>query len=421
MGKGKKVFGIVMILLVAMLLTSCDFITKTIGDMVQPRIDTVASQVDGVASDVDTLAADTAANQPYKLPPIIATNTIGITITGLGYDLRGIDNFPSITLKAKVTDSDGNIITGLAEPDFFDAIDDNGKARPIYVTSPAAATTTGKMYADIVFVIDTTGSMGSYLTTMTSKAQAFADSLAASDVDYKIGYVTFGDDIRKGTHARLAPTSNVTTFKSEIGYLTASGGDDGEENQIDALDYARASVAEAATSNPWGSFQNDMGFTYRSGAKKVFILITDVGYHTPDSPGDVLSIQGKQVANTPEGEVSKLIADEVATFIVGPADETPVSYESIATATGGTFYSSGSDFAGIIDTLSGEITSLADYTILFMTDDFTASKLHTVRIAVHSSKGSGQATSTFTSPSSVSYTRALKRLNEQKALMLLKQ
>lgn len=399
----RKVASAVLFVVLLLSLSSCDLLTSKIKEETDPLND----KINQLNEDL-----------PYKLPPVISTNTIGVKITDIGYNLRGVDNFPSVTVRAKITDSAGNVIADLQEPDFFDAIDDNGKPRPIYVTAPVTSTTSGKFQADIVFVIDTTGSMGSYLTTMTDKAQDFADKLAASDVDYRLGYVTFGDDIRKATHERLAPTSNITTFKTEIALLSAYGGDDLPENQIDALDYARASASEASISNPWGSFQDDMSFTYRASAKKVFILITDIGYHTPDDEGDVYYYYSKHVANTPEDEVAKLKADGVTCFIVGPSDVTPTSYESIASATGGAFYPSGSDFADILDTLGGEISSLADYIITFMTDDFTASKLHTVRLAVHTALGEGQDTATFTSPATVNYTRAMNMLNQQKALMI---
>jgi len=328
--------------------------------------------------------------------------------------MRAYDNFPSVTLFVKATQIDGTLITDLQEPDFFEAVEDNSSARPIYVTARGAVTSTNKK-ADIVFVFDTTGSMYSYLSTMTSKAKDFADTLASSDIDYKLGFVTFGDDIRKGTGERLAPTSNIEDFKTAIGALAAYGGDDGPENQIDALDYARAAPHEADTSNPWGSFQNDMSFAYRVDAAIIFILVTDIGYNTPESPGDVYNIQGKQVANTATQEIAKLNSSGVACFIVGPSGISPTSYETIAEDTGGAWFSSGDSFSTIIDTIGTSITEFGDYMITYLADDFTESKLHTVRVAVHTRDGEAQATATYTSPSVVNYSRAKQMLIEDNA------
>ncbi|WP_422478104.1 vWA domain-containing protein [Pleomorphochaeta sp. DL1XJH-081] len=371
---------LLLILVIAIVLTSfgCDLVSST-----------VESLFDG----------------GFVLPPDIATNTIDFEITGVGTGLRGYDNFPSITLYAspRIKDTD-TVITGLVQADFFDVIDDNGEARPIEVNPPKEVATEGEKQADIVFVIDTTGSMYSYLDTMVAKAQDFADTLASSNIDYRVGYVTFGDDIRKGTDERLAPTSDIDTFKTKIATLTATGGADGPENQIDALDYARAGTTEL-TSNPAGSFQNDMGFSYRIDAAKVFILITDIGFHTPESPGDVLDYYSG-VYNTVSEEIAKLIDSDVNCYVVAPTGI--AGYERIADETGGKYYPSGSDFDEILLDIGTEITYLYDYQITFMTNDFTPSKLHTLRLAVHTSVGDAEATVTYTSPAVVNYDRAME-------------
>ncbi|MDD3823351.1 MAG: VWA domain-containing protein, partial [Sphaerochaetaceae bacterium] len=272
-----------------------------------------------VACDLVSSTVESLFDGGFVLPPTIATNTINFEITGVGTGLRGYDNFPSITLFVQPKNpADSVVIPNLVEADFFDVIDDNGEARPIEVTPRGSVTTSNNM-ADIVFVIDTTGSMYGYLDTMVTKAQDFADTLEASDVDYRVGYVTFGDDIRKGDHERLAPTSDILTFKTEIDLITAYGGDDSPENQIDAIDYARAGTSET-TSNPAGSFQNDMGFLYRDAAIRMFILITDIDYHEPgESYSDVLGYYPGGVANTVAQEIAKLNATGAVCYVVAPS------------------------------------------------------------------------------------------------------
>ncbi len=360
-----------------------------------------------VACDLVSSTVESLFDGGFVLPPTIATNTINFEITGVGTGLRGYDNFPSITLFVQPKNpADSVVIPNLVEADFFDVIDDNGEARPIEVTPRGSVTTSNNM-ADIVFVIDTTGSMYGYLDTMVTKAQDFADTLEASDVDYRVGYVTFGDDIRKGAHERLAPTSDILTFKTEIDFITAYGGADGPENQIDAIDYARAGTSET-TSNPAGSFQNDMGFLYRDAAIRMFILITDIDYHVPgETYSDVLGYYPGGVANTVAQEIAKLNATGAVCYVVAPSFYQD-DYEELATGTGGAFFDGETDFAGIIDTIGEEITTRGDYMITFMTNDFTANKLHTLRLAVHTSLGDAQGIVTYTSPAVVNYTRAME-------------
>jgi von Willebrand factor type A domain-containing protein len=321
-----------------------------------------------------TSAVESLFDGGFNLAPQISTNEIDFEITGIGTGKRGYDNFPSITLFVTPKTLDGDLITGMQEADFFDVIDDNGEARPITVTPRGAVTTVNKQ-ADIVFVIDTTGSMGSYLTTMTSKAESFADTIATSNVDFRLGFVTFGDDIRKGAGARLAPTNVVADFKAAVGALTANGGGDGPENPIDAIDYARAA---AAGSNPAGSFQEDMEFAYRAGAFTTFILITDIGYHTPSSSGNVLSYYTTGVSNSVTDEIAKLNNDGISCYVVGPADGNGYGghdYESLAEDTGGVLFDSDdsatSDFSIVLDSISAAITTRGDYMITFMTNDFS--------------------------------------------------
>lgn len=388
-----KALGILVLVLAIASMMSCDFITSLFGG-------TVKSLFSG----------------GFKLPPVVTSDGIDMTITGVGTGLRGYDNFPAITLfvqpKEKGTDK---LITGMMQADFFDTVDDSGEARPMEVVARGSVTTEAKK-ADIVFVFDTTGSMSGYLSTMTAKAQDFADALAASDIDYRLGFMTFGDDIRKhletdgaaaapsyfpgGYAERLAPISNIDTFKTAIGRLQAYGGDDGAENQIDALDYARTIDA---TSNPWGSFQREMGFLYRKDAKVFFILVTDSNFHTPASPGDVNTIWGKTVANTIVGETAKLNSGGFNCYVVGPGG---YGYDTLAADTGGKYYASGSDFTAIIDDIATTITTKGDYMIVFMSNDWTASKLHTIRIALHTSLGNGQATTSYTSPAVVNVKEA---------------
>jgi hypothetical protein len=354
-------------------------------------------------------AVDTLFDGGFKLAPEITSNDIYFEITGIGTGMRGYDNFPSITLfVSPKTSSTGELITGMQEADFFDVIDDNGEARPITVT-PRGAVTSFNKQADIVFIIDTTGSMASYITTMTNKAQDFADTIAASDTDFRLGFVSFGDDIRKGAGERLAPTSDVEAFKTAVGALAAYGGADGPENQIDAIDYARAGETG---SNPAGSFQQDMEFLYRDSALLIFILITDIDYHIPgEAYSDVLGYYPSGVANTVEQEILKLNNDGISCYVVAPTSYED-DYDELAEETGAAFFDISSDFSSVIDTIGEEITTRGDYMITFMTNDFTPNKEHRIRIAIHTSLGNAQDIAYYTSPAVVDLSRATEYYDE---------
>lgn len=197
---------------------------------------------------------------------------------------------------------------------------------------------------DVVFVFDTTGSMSGEISGMIDGANTFADTLDGSGVDYRIGCVTFGD---------------------------ASGGGDGDENFIDAIDYTRTDKKD---NNPEGSFQDQADFSYRRGAKVVFVGITDVLYQTPNAPGNVSSYYddggsyNSSVYNTIEDEIELLQNDEIVMHVVSPAYYKDY-YKNLAYETGGVWIDMDYTFDSVIKTVGSSISS--NYIIRFTTADDT--------------------------------------------------
>ncbi len=123
--------------------------------------------------------------------------------------------------------------------------------------------------ADIVFVIDSTGTMQEEIVTVYSVSQSFADKLADSGVNYQLGLVEFKDRSGPGNPVDLpykyyGMTEKIGVFKNWVGGLSASGGGDTPESTLDAL-------AHAANDVPW-----------REGSKRVIILISDAPPRVPE-------------------------------------------------------------------------------------------------------------------------------------------
>ncbi|MDZ7708241.1 MAG: vWA domain-containing protein [Trueperaceae bacterium] len=139
--------------------------------------------------------------------------------------------------------------------------------------------------ADVVFVFDTTFSMGSGLDSVQDSIIAFADHLDGAGLDVRLGAVTFGDafdtvaDVDtpvRGTSledrtpptfdGNVRPTLPLTddydAFQTFVTDDSPRGGGDNPENAIGALDFA-------ATDLDW-----------RAGAQKTLIVVTDVCSHT---------------------------------------------------------------------------------------------------------------------------------------------
>ncbi|MCX5748988.1 MAG: VWA domain-containing protein [Candidatus Saganbacteria bacterium] len=125
------------------------------------------------------------------------------------------------------------------------------------VTPTVTSTTTSKI--DMVFILDRTGSMGRTITGCKNSIVAFASTLDAAGADVKFGVVAFGDTPSEQMNIALpASSTQVQTFLATV---TASGGGDGPENPLDSIMYA---------------YNN---YTWRAGAQKVFIVLTDACAH----------------------------------------------------------------------------------------------------------------------------------------------
>jgi hypothetical protein len=115
---------------------------------------------------------------------------------------------------------------------------------------------------DIVFVLDVTASMQWALGDLKNGIGKFADALSKSQINFRLGLVTFQDITNPGEKVEVIQfdgspfTANPTTFRDKVGQLKAEGGGDIPESSLEG-------VAEA------------IKLPFRQGATKILLLITD--------------------------------------------------------------------------------------------------------------------------------------------------
>ncbi len=178
---------------------------------------------------------------------------------------------------------------------------------------------------DIVFVFDTTNSMGGEISELRATANKFATDLEASNIDYQLGLVEFRDfpetcdgfscgspgDYAYSVKGNGTLTSEIDTFGSWLNELKAGGGGSpGPEAVLAALRHAGSDLS------------------WRSDAEKAIIVLTDAGAH-PD--GSCCNAEG----DTLEGTIFELVDIGARAYIIGPED---ASLKNIAENTGGQFY-----------------------------------------------------------------------------------
>ena len=117
----------------------------------------------------------------------------------------------------------------------------------------------GSQAADVVFVIDDTGSMGSWIDAAKRDVDRITDSLIENVTDVRFGLVSYKDVPFIDVDSPI--TANVAAFKAALNSLLASGGDDWPEDPDIAL-------------------QTAANLTWRAtGATKIMVLVGDAEAH----------------------------------------------------------------------------------------------------------------------------------------------
>lgn len=251
--------------------------------------------------------------------------------SGLTVAIRTVNAgaFPIITSYVTVADALNAPITDLTAANF--TASENGVPQTNLFSVIPPNTGGSTRVADIIFVIDDTGSMGPYIAGVRSSVIDFANRLTTSGVDFRLGLVTFKDYVTDYNGKAL--TADVSQFNGWVSGLNASGGGDTPEVSFDA-------VADAAT------------WAVRPGAQRVLIAITDAPSHYR---GD-----GTPYSRWTQSEVIALLTDpavQAQTNVVSFEFGQYVGAGSLTDATGGTFYHLGSNFSGIIDRIGNSIAN----------------------------------------------------------------
>lgn len=232
--------------------------------------------------------------------------------------------YPQITLYLSVLDADGNPVEGLRRSD-FEIVEDGRSANIVDFAGLGESRP-----VDIIFVLDTTGSMGSYIDGIKETAIAFAETLEQRNRDYRLGLVTFGDEVRE-SHPF---TRKVGEFTDWISVQWADGGGNDPEN-------------------PLGALQHAAGFEFRSEAQRVTILITDAAAHQYGDPIDEETYFDDPNL-TVERTISRLNEGSISVYTVAPGH---TEYRALTEGTGGDYYSIASDFRDIIDRLGSALAN----------------------------------------------------------------
>jgi len=243
--------------------------------------------------------------------------------------------------------------------------------------------------ADVVFVFDTTGSMSSALNSVQSSIIEFADFLGKSGLDVQLGAVTFGDafDTKAAGSTRIgtgsttppafdsnerqvfAPTTDFTKFKQFISEEIASGGGDGPENAVGALQFA-------FDKTPW-----------RTGAQRVLIVVTDVESHNGSSYSEA-NISGRWIPPMAADLITKLkgkaVVHVVSPVLSNPGIHTDMKIFAGTAGTGGAYFEWNRGAFSLVDLPIAEVAA-GGYIITYRAK--ADGKAKTLRVVINDGAG----------------------------------
>ncbi|MCE9672131.1 VWA domain-containing protein [Myxococcus stipitatus] len=180
---------------------------------------------------------------------------------------------------------------------------------------------------DVVFAIDDTGSMGGSLAAFQAGfGNLLSQIQVSSNGDYRLGLVTFKDDV---TVVHDLAAGNDAAVSTSISTLFANGGWGAPEASDEALNTVINNLGTRA-----GQTGNFFGF-WRTGARRVVVLITD---NLPGGFND--NYTGPALANTVAASAGANGIRIHAVYVptAGTPDPTAVSImQNYATATNGLF------------------------------------------------------------------------------------
>lgn len=230
--------------------------------------------------------------------------------------------------------------------------------------------------ADVVVVVDNTGSMNAFFAPLVTALQNFASTLAASGIRLRLGLAVYGDDPTapnpNGDHDLTQPlsfinlTSDTNSIINTIGGLVSGGGADLPESGLEALEGSR-----------------NLGFLQNS--QKNILLVTDAGFHDAnDGDDDFPANGGTPVQRTDflgfdDGEsnfdidqvIADLNQDGIRTSVLGRVNDFFIfngpleSHRELAADTGGRFgeITDVGNYSNFLAALSSDIINAAGFPI----------------------------------------------------------
>ncbi len=202
----------------------------------------------------------------------------------------------------------------------------------VYDPPKRSASAAGSDIVNVTFLIDTTGSMDTYINGVKDRAIEFSNIISSKGASFKLGLIGFGDLYEKEQASVYGFTSDVLKFQKQVKNIPRTYGGDIPESSLDALETG-VQLVEASSLEPE--------------SKNIFILITDAPPHVP-------TVSGMSVDDI----AYMLSSNNIVTYIVARKDSESINAYDPLTKPYGKYYDLNDKFYDILDSIAISITEL---------------------------------------------------------------
>ena len=172
------------------------------------------------------------------------------------------------------------------------------------VTTPEAAEAAAKKVkgvCDIVFLMDTTGSMQPAINDLKKNIKLFFKSLSNGDEngnavvkDWRARVIGYRDvKVDDAWFVNNPFTRDVSEIESQLDHLVAEGGGDEPESLLDAL----YKIAKFGSTPKMAQEEDPEKWRYRSEAARIVIVFSDASFHPTTSLAEAPKLDWQEIAN----------------------------------------------------------------------------------------------------------------------------
>jgi molecular chaperone DnaK len=190
----------------------------------------------------------------------------------------------------------------------------------------------GEANVNVTFLIDTTGSMDTYINGVKDRAIEFSNILSSSGATFKLGLIGFGDLYEDEQPSVYSFTDDVAKFQKQVNNIPRTYGGDIPESSLDAVETALQLVKSS-----------DLEY----GSQNMFIIITDAPPHVPTMSGSAVEEVARQLQE-----------NDITAYVVARRDmESIVAFDPL-TKPNGKYYDLNDKFYDILDNIAHSIAEL---------------------------------------------------------------